>query len=286
MFQGSLEEVKLPDIIQLMSVGGKSGCFVLSNDSNEEGRIFLNDGTIIHAVCGELKGEDAIYSLAIWDKGSFTFQIGEETQERTITKRNTNILMEVARKLDEWRVLKKKIPSLDLIPELQSLGHKKVSFNTSEWHVLSKINGVNSINKIAATTHMAAIDVAKLIYGLVASGLVNLRETPKASPDANPLESSGENKTANQGRSPEEEQEWLSQKIEKVYQYSKSMLGEIAHPVIQRHCANGVKAVNQGKGLSAVIETATQIVKAAQILEGSEKTKELTAGLKKIIKAS
>ena len=76
----------------------------------------------------------------------------------------------------------------------------------------------------------------------------------------------------------------LLPKIENVYRVSKNMLGEIAHPVIQRHCTNGIKNVNQGKGLPAVIETATQIVKAAQILEGSEKTKELTAKLKKIIR--
>ena len=191
--------------------------------------------------------------------------------------------MEVARKLDEWRVLRKKVPCLDLIPELDSLGHKKVSFNTQEWHVLSKINGVNSITQIARLTSMTAIDVAKLIYGLVASGLVHLRETPKASPDVNPLEKQ-EQKAEPPQRNADEEREWLARKVEKIYQYSKKMLGELAHPVVQRHCAAGMKQVKQGKGLSAVIETATQIVKAAQILEEQEKTKELTAGLKKIIK--
>lgn len=282
MFQGSLEDVKLPDIIQLMSVSSKTGCFVITRDA-DEGLIYLKEGQIVHAKYGDLEGEDAIYSVAIWDTGRFIFKLDEGTEKATITKRNTNILMEVARKLEEWRVLKKKIPSLDLIPELQSLGHKKVSFNTQEWHVLSKINGVNSINRIAAVTHMAGIDVAKLIYGLVASGLVQLRETPKADPDANPLDKQP-SKPASGQRSQEEEKEWLSGKIEKVYQFSKKSLGEIAHPVIQRHCAAGVKSINQGKGIAAVIEAATQIAKAAQILEGVEKTKSLTEGLKKIIK--
>ncbi len=281
MFQGSLEEVKLPDVIQLMSVSAKTGCFVIERGS-EVGRIHLDEGQIVHATCGPLKGEDAIYTLAIWDRGHFKFHLNETTAERSITKPNTKILMEVARKLDEWRVLSKKIPSLDLIPELDSLGDKKVSFNTQEWHVLSKINGVNSITQIAGITNMPAIEVAKLIYGLVSSGLVHLRETPKASPDVNPLDKQAQ--PAKAGRSADEELEWLNGKIEKIYQYSRSVLGELAHSVIQRHCANGVKAINQGKGIAAVIEAATQIVKASQILEGSQKTKELTAGLKKIIK--
>ena len=281
MFQGSLEEVKLPDVIQLMSVSAKSGCFVLTRDQ-AEGRIYLEEGNIVHAVCGKTQGEEAIYMLAIWDKGQFRFDQDVAPPNKTVAKPNTKILMEVARKLDEWRVLSKRIPSLDLIPELDSLGHKKVSFNTQEWHVLSKINGVNSINHIAEMTNLPAMEVAKLVYGLVASGLVHLRETPKASPDANPLD----NRKPQPGtaRSPEDEIEWLSNKVEKIYQYSKNVLGEIAHSVIQRHCANGVKNVNQGKGISAVIEAASQIVKAAQILEGPEKSKELTAGLKRIIK--
>ena len=281
MFQGSLEEVKLPDVIQLMSVSSKTGCFLLSR-GKEDGRIYMKEGQMVHAVFGELRGEEAIYSLTIWETGQFEFKLGEETEDRTITKRNTNILMEMARKLDEWRVLKRKVPSMDLIPELESLGHKKVSFNTQEWHVLSKINGVNSINQISKLTNMTAIEVAKLVYGLVASGLVALRKSPKSHPDTNPLESTRGQETGR--RSADEEQEWLSQKIERIYQYSKRTLGELSHPVVQRHCANGVKQIKLGKGISGIIDTATQIIKAAQILEGAEKTKVLAAGLKRIIK--
>ena len=281
MFQGSLADVKLPDIIQLMSVSAKSGCFIL-NRGDEEGRIFLENGQIVHAACGQMAGEQVLYTLAIWESGNFVFEQDATPPAKTITKRNTNILMELARKLDEWRVLKKKIPSLDLIPELHSLGHKKVSFNTQEWHVLSKINGVNGITKIATLAHLSAIDVAKLIYGLVASGLVILRETAKPVPDSNPL-TADPNPVPGQ-RTPEEERDWLASKIEKVYQFSKSMLSEVAHPVIQRHCSTGVKSIGQGKGIAAVIETATQIVKAVQILEGQAKSKELAVGLKQIIK--
>ena len=281
MFQGSLEDgVKLPDIIQVMSASSKTGCFVLSQDSHH-GKIYLEDGQIVHATTDDQQGEEAIYTLALWETGNFTFNQNEKGAARTVNKGITNILMELARRLDEWRVLKKKVPSLGLIPELDSLGHKKVSFNTQEWHVLAKINGVNSIRKIASLTNMPPMEVAKLIYGMVAGNMVHLREAPKATPDPNPLE---KRETAAPKPPPQEEKQLLSRKIEKIYQYSKSHLGELAHPVVQRHCAAGVKLVQQGKGMSAVIETATQIVKAAQILEGEEKSKALTSGLKRIIK--
>lgn len=286
MFQGSLNDVKLPDIIQLMSVSAKSGCFVLQQNE-QEGRIYLESGQIVHAKVGNLSGESAMYSLAVWDQGTFRFDEGATAEENSITKKNTFLLMEVARKLDEWRVLSKKIPNLNLIPEIQDLGNKKVSFNTQEWDVLSRINGVFSINRIAEITQLAPIDVAKLIYGLVSSGLVLLRETPKSQPDQNPLTAS-QNAAEQSGarKRPEELKEILLGKIEKIYRFSKSVMSEVSHPVIQRHCAKGVQEINKGKPITAVVETATQIVKASQLLEEPGVTKKLAAELKKIIKES
>jgi hypothetical protein len=283
MFQGSLHDVKLPDIIQLMIGSSRTGRFVLKKEESE-GRIYLNEGEIVHARCGELSGEEAIYYLAIWDEGTFVFEENVTAEQSTVTKKNTHILMEVARRYDEWRVLSKKIPSLDLIPELETLGNKKVSFNTQEWHVLSKINGVVSITRIAELTSLAPVDVAKLIYGLVASGLVQLRKTPKMEPDPNPLTGTSKPRAPGGKMSAEDEKEWLLGKIEKIYRQSKLLMSEVSHPVIQRHCANGVKAVNSGRSVAAVVDTATQIVKASQLLEPATVTKALTEALRRVIK--
>jgi len=115
-FQGSLAELHLPDIIQLVSVSGKTGVFHLT-DGTLKGQIFLHDGKIIHAELEDTAGEEAVYALAIWRQGEFRFDPGVPTEQHTINKSNTNLLMEAARRLDEWRVLSKKIPSVDLVPE-------------------------------------------------------------------------------------------------------------------------------------------------------------------------
>mgnify|MGYP000550181602 CR=1 FL=1 len=49
--QGSLSELPLPDVIQLVSVSGKTGAFDIQS-SEAEGRIFLRDGQIVDAVVG------------------------------------------------------------------------------------------------------------------------------------------------------------------------------------------------------------------------------------------
>ena len=127
-FQGSLKELPLPDIIQLVSVSGKTGVFVLTK-SDQTGEIYLQEGEMVHAAVGSLTGEEAVYELAIWQEGDFDFRPGSETSERTITKSNTNLLMEAARRIDEWQVLSKRIPSTRMIPIFTNQGSStSVSF--------------------------------------------------------------------------------------------------------------------------------------------------------------
>src|SRR3990172_8612319 len=144
-FQGSLAELHLPDIIQLVSVSGKTGVFHLT-EGPHRGRIFLLDGRIVHAEGDDLLGEEAVYSLAIWKEGEFRFEAGGAAPRHSISKSNTNLLMEAARRLDEWRVLSKKIPSVDLVPEFVILENREgqINLNTMEGLLPSKIHGPRS----------------------------------------------------------------------------------------------------------------------------------------------
>jgi hypothetical protein len=179
-FQGSLAELHLPDIIQLISVSGKTGVFHLT-DGGLKGRIYLNDGKIVHAELEDTSGEEAVYALAIWSQGDFRFEPGIATDQRTITKSNTNLLMEAARRLDEWRVLSKKVPSVDMIPEfvVQDSREGQINLNTSEWLILSKIDGTRSVKTIAQSAGLSVFDVAKILYGLVATSLIRLKAAPE-----------------------------------------------------------------------------------------------------------
>ena len=177
-FQGSLAELHLPDIIQLVSVSGKSGVFRLI-DGDHRGDIWLTEGRIVHAEHEDLSGEEAVYALAIWRTGEFRFEAGIDSPRQTITKSNTNLLMEAARRLDEWRVLSKKIPSVELVPEFVILENREgqINLNTMEWLLLSKIDGQRNVKQIAGAAGMGVFDAAKLLYGLVATNLIRLRQS-------------------------------------------------------------------------------------------------------------
>src|SRR5215207_2875447 len=176
-FQGSLKELPLPDIIQLVSVSGKTGVFELRRDGDSTGEIYLRGGHIVHAHVGDLQGEEAVYELAIWPEGDLVFTPGTETQLTTIQKSNTNLLMEAARRIDEWQVLSKRIPSTRLVPVFTSqAATTSVSLSPHEWSLVCKIDERRSIEEIAIGLDQSPFETCKILYGMITSGLIALKE--------------------------------------------------------------------------------------------------------------
>ncbi|NOZ77917.1 MAG: DUF4388 domain-containing protein [Acidobacteria bacterium] len=173
--QGSLSELSLPDVIQLVAVSGKTGAFHVTR-GDTEGEIYLTNGQITDARVGDLRGEHAVYEMAIWSEGDFRFEPGVVSAELTVRKSNANLMMEAARRMDEWRVLSRKIPSLDLVPVFpkRDRNQDQVTLSPQEWILVTRIDGRSSIEEIAKELRWAAFDVSKLLFGMVTSGLVEL----------------------------------------------------------------------------------------------------------------
>jgi hypothetical protein len=279
VFQGSLAELHLPDIIQLVSVSGKTGVFHLS-DSGHRGLIYLQEGRIVHAELEDAVGEEAVYALAIWSKGDFRFDVGVGTEHHTITKSNTNLLMEAARRLDEWRVLSKKVPSVELVPEfvIQENREGQINLNTSEWLILSKIDGRRSVKGIAGAAGLSVFDVAKMLYGLITNGLIRLRDTapPSAAnaprpatpstPDRGTPSVSPPRGTPVRGVTAAGAE--LVGRLDRVRDACKVALGSVAESVVQKHYQKARLEIERGAGPEAIEEAVNQITRAASILKG------------------
>jgi hypothetical protein len=277
-FQGSLAELHLPDIIQLISVSGKTGVFHLT-DGQLRGEIYLNEGKIVHAQLEDATGEEAVYALAIWRQGEFRFDPGEPTDRQTITKSNTNLLMEAARRLDEWRVLSKKIPSTDLVPEfvMQETREGQINLNTSEWLILSKIDGQRSVKGIAAASGLSVFDAAKMLYGLVAGNLIRLREplggAPTSAARPNPGRAAGAPPPVPAAPAPPSPPDPsriadLVGRLTRVRDACSAVLGPVGETVVAKHYVRARGEIEKGAGTDAIEEAVQQIVRAASILKG------------------
>jgi hypothetical protein len=175
LIQGSMREAPLPDIIQLVSQGGKTGCFHVLEDPRRA-KIYLKGGRIIHAVTNDSEGLDAIYQVALWLDGTYHFEEGEVLVQATITKPNPSILMEMHRRMDEWRVISQKIESLELYPASTLLpGEAASGVHPREAALLADLTGYYTVEELAALLKRPVLSVAKDLYGLVMAGHVVLK---------------------------------------------------------------------------------------------------------------
>ena len=175
VIQGSMREAPLPDIIQLVSQGGKSGCFHVQQEASRA-RIYLKDGRIIHAVTHAGEGFEALMEVALWLDGTYRFEEAVPDVPASITKSNASILMELGRRMDEWRVISQKVPSVDLYPASTLLpGESPQGVNPREAKILGLATGYYTVSELAEVMQKPVLTVAKDLYGLVMAGHVVMK---------------------------------------------------------------------------------------------------------------
>ncbi len=256
--QGSLSELPLPDVIQLVSVSGKTGAFEIQGEQ-ETGKIYLREGQIVDAVVGRLRGDSAVYEMAIWSQGNFSFNPGEETDQVTVHISNANLMMEAARRLDEWRVLSRKIPSLDLVPYFtpRNQGTDQVTLSPQEWILVTRIDGEHSIEEMASELKWSAFDVSKLLFGMITSGLVAL---------CSPGEASNENQRWQAGPSPVT----MLGLAEKIRAVAVDVVGAGGERTIEKQYTSARTLIERGEGFTALREMVEQHSKAISLLKGAD----------------
>jgi pSer/pThr/pTyr-binding forkhead associated (FHA) protein len=168
---GSIEEVPLPDLLQLVGTSKKTGVLVVRTD-DAVGRIHLKKGNIAQAVINDLDDVQPLKSLfrmLTWQKGLFDLEPAEEREfpnELNVTVQET--LIEGMRQLDEYNRIRADLPETSarilvnspLIPPLRDL--KPAELDVLQLaHNYSVFESV--LNKSLATDLETAEIVLKLI---------------------------------------------------------------------------------------------------------------------------
>jgi tetratricopeptide (TPR) repeat protein len=195
--KGSLKEASLPDVLQLLSMGKKTGCLGLSfHDSF--GQIYFDSGRICHAsiVNRPLDTENAVYTLFTWTSGTFNFEPNVEPEDgaERVSVDPQSLLLEGARRVDEWSLIEKKIPSFDVVFSIDRsrLMLNRDPLSPEQEGLLPLIDGHRDINGLVRDSGLGEFEVGKALYGLLnASFLLPVgrkRTTPTLPRNASPLE--------------------------------------------------------------------------------------------------
>jgi tetratricopeptide (TPR) repeat protein len=244
--KGNLREASLPDVLQLLAMGQKTGCLSLTDRANF-GYIYFDRGRITYASIvnrrdrlgdllvknGLLKAEDlfsaideqgkspgdrlgeilirrgsitrdqlehyiriqieeAVYFLFTWTQGSFYFEADQRPEEGAfqVSINPENLLLEGARRIDEWSLIEKKIPSLDLVFETdRARPMEGLELSDDQRKIIPLMDGKRSVQELIDESGMVEFDVGKALFGLIQAGFahpvgrrtaVELKEVPQA----------------------------------------------------------------------------------------------------------
>ncbi|KPK63627.1 hypothetical protein AMJ83_06300 [candidate division WOR_3 bacterium SM23_42] len=173
---GDLQDFEITDVFQLIQLGQKDGILRLQT-ADDVGIVYFKNGMVAHAQTNTIQGEPAIDTILGWKKGKFTFNPGEETDQRTVDLPIQQVILEAARRIDELKRIQKLIPSFDVIVEIMEVpqtGVEKIQLNPREWKVLSFVDGTSTIKQIAQKSNIPEFETAKVFYGMISSGLVKV----------------------------------------------------------------------------------------------------------------
>ena len=110
--KGDLGELPLPDLVQMTSVGGKTGRLVLFDEEDVvAGVLMFRGGRLVGAHSGELTAEKAFYALLGLKTGSFDFDPTAEVDEGDVNLPTESLLIEGMRRLDETYRLRRRLPA-------------------------------------------------------------------------------------------------------------------------------------------------------------------------------
>jgi tetratricopeptide (TPR) repeat protein len=237
--KGSLKEASLPDVIQLLFLGRRTGCLALA-DRHNFGTIYFDEGNIVYATIvnrrdrlgdilvrgrritaeqlqqavdqqggerehklGEIlmgqgalsqaelqhyirvQIEEAVYYLFTWNSGTFNFEAGvrPEREDFLVRINPEYLLLEGARRVDEWSLIEKKIPSFDLIFAADGIhiGESAPELSAEQRTLVPLLDGTRDVTQVMEESGLVEFEVGKALFGLITAGFARRVGTSTAS---------------------------------------------------------------------------------------------------------
>jgi tetratricopeptide (TPR) repeat protein len=239
--KGSLKEASLPDVLQLLALGNKTGCLAVADRQNF-GYVYFDEGRICYAsivnrrdrlgdllkrshviTAEQLEGairlqeqrrekrlgeilvemgaltredlqrfvqlqiEESVYFLFTWTSGTFNFEAGvrPEQQEFLVSINPESLLLEGARRVDEWSQIEKKIPSFDLIFQVdpERMPGRDVSLSPTQQKLLPLLDGTRDVQRLIDEAGGVEFELCQALFGLITAGYVRRVGTSAPAPE-------------------------------------------------------------------------------------------------------
>ena len=173
---GSIDEVPLPDLMQLFSTSKKSGVLVIRTD-DAEGKVFLEKGAIVFGSVNDQEEVPPLKSLIrilTWEHGTFDMDPAIERSFPVKLEISTEgILMEAFRQIDELRRIAADLPAhhallalaKPVIPALRDL-------TPQDLDVLQLVINYGTVETILNKSLASDLDTSEVLLKLIKLGYI------------------------------------------------------------------------------------------------------------------
>ncbi|MEX1051000.1 MAG: tetratricopeptide repeat protein, partial [Gemmatimonadales bacterium] len=121
--------------------------------------------------------EEAVYFLFTWAQGTFNFEsdIRPEHEEFLVSINPESLLLEGARRVDEWSLIEKKIPTFDLIftVDQERIAASDVHLTPEQQAIIPLLDGARGVAHVIEDSGLVEFEVGKALYGLVTAGFAH-----------------------------------------------------------------------------------------------------------------
>ena len=177
---GTIDEIPLPDLIQLLSTSKKSGVLEIQTEGYT-GRIYLRVGQIYYATLNDsfdIGARKAIYRMLIWESGSFELHPPDDKEFLDeLDEPTEGLLMDAMRQLDEIKRLEPELPPASSHLRLaQPIESPLRDLPSEQLDVLQLIHNYGQLSTVVDRSPASDLDNYLAILDLLKANIVELTE--------------------------------------------------------------------------------------------------------------
>ena len=178
---GSLQEIPLPDLLQLLGTSRKSGVLVLRSEQNF-GRVYLQNGTIQFASINdqtEIAPLKCLVRMLSWNQGQFDLESPEDTTfDEPLDISVHAALMEGMRQVDEYNSLKDSLPSIrSRLRICLPLNAPLRELSAEQLDVFQLIFNYSHFSQVMNRSKVSDLDTARTVLYLIEKGYIRTEFT-------------------------------------------------------------------------------------------------------------
>lgn len=168
---GSLSEMPIPELLQMLANMKKSGTLAVTN-GEDSGRVYLRDGRVYYAILNdndELGPMKALFRMIGWNEGEF--RLGPPSEEEfllELEESTEQLILEAARQHDEYQRLAKDLPEMeDMLNVSKPLKPALADLSREELEIFQLVHNLGFFQSVLDSSPYTDLKTAQILKSLL-----------------------------------------------------------------------------------------------------------------------